>query len=181
MNRYRRAAAALALLLSGCNQSNRANENAGSVPSVAVAHKEAERSATMAGMKRRAIGHTEVKSYEPSAYDDVADGPSLLEIRVNETFTGDIEGEGTVRVIQAARKDGSATLVGIERVRGALGGRKGSFLLQTTGTLSGKELKADWSVVPGSGTGELNGLRGEGGFKAQLGEHGSTWLDYYFE
>ena len=135
----------------------------------------------MAETKRRATGHTQVESYEPSAYDETPDGPSLLEIRVRETFSGDIEGEGTARVIQAARKDGSATLVGIERVRGAVGGHKGSFLLQTTGTLSGKELEAEWFVVPDSGTGELKGLRGEGGFKAQLGEHGSIWLDYYFE
>ena len=111
----------------------------------------------------------------------MADGASLLEIRINETFTGDIEGDGTVRVIQAARKDGSATFVGIERVRGAVGDRKGSFLLQTSGTLLGKEVTAEWFVVPGSGTGDVVGLRGEGGFKAQLGEHGSTWLDYYFE
>ncbi len=133
------------------------------------------------GTKRRAAGRTEVKTYEPTVYDPMADGPSLAEIRVNETFAGDIEGEGTVRVIQAVRKDGSATFVGIERVRGATGGRKGSFLLQTSGTLFGKEVKAEWFVVPGSGTGDLKNLRGEGGFTAQLGEHGSIWLDYYFE
>jgi hypothetical protein len=55
------------------------------------------------------------------------------------------------------------------------------LLLQTNGSLLGKEVKAEWFVVPGSGTGDLRGLRGEGGFKAQLGEHGSVWLDYYFE
>ena len=135
----------------------------------------------MTATKRRATGHTEVKSYEPTPYDEIADGPSLLEIRVNETFTGDIEGEGSARVIQAMHKGGSATLVGIERVRGAVGGRKGSFLLQTKGMLTGKELEAEWFVVPQSGTGDLKGLRGEGGFKAQLGEHGSIWLDYSFE
>jgi hypothetical protein len=133
------------------------------------------------GTKRRANGHTEVKTYEPMAYDEMADGPSLVEIRVNETFIGDIEGEGTVRVIQAARKDGSATFAGIERVRGAVGGRKGSFLLQTNGTLVSREVKAEWFVVPGSGTGDLEHLRGEGGFTAQVGEHGLVWLDYYFE
>jgi hypothetical protein len=35
--------------------------------------------------------------------------------------------------------------------------------------------------VPGSGTGELRGLLGDGGFKAELGQHGTIWLDYYFE
>jgi hypothetical protein len=28
---------------------------------------------------------------------------------------------------------------------------------------------------------ELRGLRAEGGFKAELGHHGTIWLDYYFE
>ena len=135
----------------------------------------------MTATKRRATGHTEVTIYEPTAYDEAANGPSLVEIRVDETFSGDIEGEGSARVIQAARKDGSATFVGIERVRGALGGRKGSLLLQTNGSLHGRLVEAEWFVVPGSGTGDLRGLRGEGGFKAQLGEHGSVWLDYYFE
>ena len=156
-------------------------ENASPAPGVTEAQKEAEGSATMTGTKRRATGQTKVKIYEPTPYDEMADGPSLFENRVNETFTGDIEGEGTVRVIQAARKDGSATFVGIERVRGAVGGRKGSFLLQINGTDLGRERKAEWFVVPGSGTGDLKGLRGEGGFKAQRGEHGSIWLDYYFE
>jgi hypothetical protein len=43
-----------------------------------------------------------------------------------------------------------------------------------------RELSRGWSVVAGSGTGELVGLRGDGGFQAQVGEHGSFWLDYSF-
>jgi hypothetical protein len=141
----------------------------------------AKRSSSMSSTRFRATGRTEVKTYEPTVYDESAAGPLLSEIRVSETFSGDVEGEGTVRVIQAARQDKSATFVGIERVRGALGGRKGSFLLQVSGRVVGKEMKAEWFVLPASGTGELSGLRGEGGFTAQLGQHGSIWLDYYFE
>ena len=48
-------------------------------------------------------------------------------------------------------------------------------------TILGKEMDAEWFVVPGSGTGALVGLRGEGGFEAQLGNQGSVWLDYSFE
>jgi hypothetical protein len=136
----------------------------------------------MAGQKtHHAIGRTDVKTYSPTSFDEIADGPSLLEIQVTETFSGDIQGDGTVRVIQAARKDGTASFVGIERVRGSIAGQSGSFLLQLTGTVVGKEMKSEGFVVPGSGIGELKGLRGQGGFKAQLGKHGSIWLDYYFE
>jgi hypothetical protein len=134
-----------------------------------------------AKMKTRATGHIEVKTYEPQPYDEPGDGPSLAEIHVSETFTGDIEGEGVVRFLQASRADGSASFVGIERVRGALGGREGSFLLQDAGTLEGTTVKGEWFVIADSGTGELAGLRGEGGFEAELGQHASITLDYWFE
>jgi len=36
-------------------------------------------------------------------------------------------------------------------------------------------------VIPGSGTGQLAGLRGEGGFRANLGESAQINLTYWFE
>jgi hypothetical protein len=131
--------------------------------------------------KRHATGKIAVKTYEPTVFDEAPGGPTLSDIRVTETFSGDIEGEGVVRFVQAARADGSASFVGIERVRGSIGGQKGSFLLQDRGTLVGKEVRGEWFVVPGSGTAELDGLRGDGGFEAELGQHANIWLDYYFE
>jgi hypothetical protein len=131
--------------------------------------------------KTRATGRIEVKTYEPRPYDEPPDGPQLVEIHVTETFTGDIEGEGVVRFLQAVRKDGSASFAGIERVTGRIGDRHGTFLLQDTGTLQGSTVSGQWFVVPGSGTGELTGLRGDGGFTADLGQHASITLDYWIE
>jgi hypothetical protein len=131
--------------------------------------------------RRRATGRIDVKTYEPQPYEEPDLGPNLVEIHVTETFSGEIEGVGVVRFLQAIRDDGSASFVGIERVTGAIAGRTGSFLLQDTGTLEGSTVKGDWFVVPGSGTGELSGLRGEGGFEAKLGEQASITLDYWFE
>jgi Protein of unknown function (DUF3224) len=48
-------------------------------------------------------------------------------------------------------------------------------------TLRGTTVSGDWFVVPGSGTGELAGLRGEGGFTAELGHRADITLDYWFE
>jgi hypothetical protein len=131
--------------------------------------------------KTHATGRIDVKRYEPQPYDAVGDGPDLVEIHVNETFSGDINGEGVVRFLQAIRADGSATFVGIERVTGSIAQRCGSFLLQDAGTLEGNLVKGEWFVIPGSGTEELTGLRGEGGFEAELGQHASITLDYWFE
>jgi Protein of unknown function (DUF3224) len=131
--------------------------------------------------KIRATGRIEVDSYQSQPYHEHADGPQLVEINVRERFSGDIQGDGVVRFLQAARKDGSASFVGIERVTGRIAGRDGSFLLQDAGVLQGGTVSGEWSVIPGSGTGELAGLRGEGGFAAELGQHASITLDYWFE
>jgi hypothetical protein len=114
-------------------------------------------------------------------YDQTENAPDLVEIHITEAFHGDIEGEGTVRFLQAIRKDGSASFVGIERVTGTLAGRRGTFLLQDSGTLEANTVSGSWFVVPGSGTGDLIGLRGEGGFTAALGQRADITLDYWFE
>jgi len=128
-----------------------------------------------------AKGQTAVTIYKPVSYDEPKDGPTLTEVQLAETFTGDITGEGTARVLQARWSDGTAKYCAIERIVGALAGRKGSFLLQVEGTVQGKRNKGAWFVIAGSGTGALRGLRGEGGFEAEHGKRGSWTLDYRFE
>jgi hypothetical protein len=86
-----------------------------------------------------------------------------------------------VEFLQSARADGSASFVGIERITGAVGGRAGTFLLQDAGTVQNSIVRGDWFVVPGSGTGQLAGLRGTGGFRANLGEGAEVHLDFWFE
>jgi len=134
-----------------------------------------------AGARKRASAVIIVHTYEPAAYHQPADGPTLTRIHVEESFNGDITGDGVVEFLQAAQADGSASFVGIERVTGAVGGREGTFLLQDAGTVTGDIVSGDWFVIPGSGTGGLAGLRGEGGFRANLGEGAQVHLDYWFE
>jgi hypothetical protein len=129
----------------------------------------------------RADAKITVAKYEPVAYHEPTEGPTLTRIHVEESFDGDITGDGVVEFLQAARPDGTASFVGIERVTGSVGGRSGSFLLQDAGTVEDGVVSGDWFVVPGSGTGELAGLRGTGGFRADLGQSAEVTLDYWFE
>jgi len=121
-----------------------------------------------------------VHNSEASPYDQTV-SPKLAEIHLSETFAGDIEGESPVRALQVQRDDKSASLVSVQRFKGKLGGRQGSFVLQGTETVENGKIKAAWFVVPGSGTGELSGLRGEGGFQGDFGKGSDGWLDYWFE
>ena len=104
-----------------------------------------------------------------------------MEIRLSETFTGDIDGESPVRALQVLREDHSASLVSVQRFRGKLGGRQGSFVLQGSEIVANGKIKATWFVVPGSGTDDLSGLRGEGGFEGDFGKGSDAMLDYWFE
>lgn len=128
----------------------------------------------------RANATTTVRIYEQVAYDEPAEGPTLSRIHLGELFSGDIEACGTTEFLQSTNADGSASFVGIERINGVLGGRRGTFLLQSTGTVSGNVVSAKWFVIAGSGTGELAGLRGTGGLRASLGEGGTVYLDYSY-
>src|SRR5215469_10716625 len=110
-----------------------------------------------------------------------ARAPALMELQLNEVFTGDIEGGSPVRALQVLRDDKSASLVSMQRFRGKLGGRQGSFVLQGSEIVESGKIKATWFVVPGSGTGDLSGLRGEGGFEGQFGKGSDGWLEYWFE
>jgi hypothetical protein len=121
-----------------------------------------------------------VLSSEAEPYEQTA-GPTLMEVRISETFSGDIEGESTVRALQTLRDDKSACLVSMQRFCGRLGGRRGTFVLRGSEVIEDGHIRARWFVVPGSGTDELAGLRGEGGFEGRFGEGSRGTLDYWFE
>ena len=132
------------------------------------------------GTRARAKAKIIVQSSESKPYDQDT-SPALMEIRLSETFTGDIDGESPVRALQVLRDDHSASLVSVQRFRGKLGGRQGTFVLQGQEIVQNGKIKATWFVVPGSGTGGLSGLRGEGGFEGHFGKRSDGTLDYWFE
>jgi Protein of unknown function (DUF3224) len=121
-----------------------------------------------------------IKTWDEKPYSEGQGLPKLTRATVTKTFSGDLEGEGQVEYLMMYRDDGSAAFVGLERVAGRLGGRTGSFVLLRTGVFEGGQAKESYSVVPGSATGELHGLRGEGTSAVGHGlEHPFT-LDYEF-
>jgi hypothetical protein len=56
-------------------------------------------------------------------------------------------------------------------------------VLQVSGTFADGVARADWFVVPGSGTEDLSGLRGEGGYVAKQADYPNVpiTLEYDFE
>lgn len=113
-------------------------------------------------MKQTANARFAIKNWDEKAYSEGDDLPKMTRASVAKTFTGDIEGESHVEYLMMYRSDGSATFLGLERISGRIGDLAGSFVLQRTGVFEGGTAKESYSVIPGSGTGQLRGLRGEG-------------------
>lgn len=103
-----------------------------------------------------------IDGWDEKAYSEGPELPKLTRASVTKTYTGDIAGEGKVEYLMMYRADGSAAFVGLERIVGGVGGKSGGFVLQRTGVFEGGLAKESYSVIPGSGSGELRGLRGDG-------------------
>jgi len=129
-------------------------------------------------MKNVANSRFAIKSRDEKPYSEGPDLPKMTRGTVTKTFTGDISGEGHVEYVMMYRSDGSATFVGLERIVGHVAGKAGSFVLQRTGVFENGVAKESYSVVAGSGTGELRGLRGEGTSAVGHGNEHPLTLNY---
>ena len=139
------------------------------------------RAAKMAKKSTQAKAEFSVKNWDEKPYNEIENGPKLTRASVTQSMDGDIQGVGAVEFLMAYRTDESASFIGLQRIVGSLGNRLGSFVLEGNGTYEDGTAKGTWSVVPGSGTEDLRGLRGKGEFIAHRGPNGSLTLDYDFE
>jgi Protein of unknown function (DUF3224) len=110
-------------------------------------------------------------------YAAAVQAPELAAASGVDVYHGDTEGEGHWRGLTIAGPDGNGDLLSLQRMICAVGGRSGTFVLRISGTFDGTGSRATWEVVPGSGTGELGGISGTGGFQSS-GETTNYTLDY---
>lgn len=80
---------------------------------------------------------------------------------LDKKYHGDLDAASTGEMLTAGTPvKGSAGCVAVERVTGTLHGRRGSFALQHSGTMDRGAPTLSITVVPDSGTGELEGIAG---------------------
>lgn len=106
---------------------------------------------------------------------------TIMRARATQQYSGVIAGEGIVEYLMVTPNDGSTSFVGLERITGSVSGYSGSFVIRQVGTYEGSTAKAEWSVVSGSGTGELRGLTGKGGYTAIHGKQTALSFEYNLE
>src|SRR5438445_13759827 len=90
-----------------------------------------------------------------------AEDSAFGRMSIDKQFHGALEGTSKGEMLSASTSvKGSAGYVAIERVTGTLNGKNGSFVLQHYATMTRGAPQLTITVVPDSGTGELEGLSG---------------------
>ena len=107
-----------------------------------------------------AKGTFDVKVISQAA-DDSAGGP-FSRLFLDKQFHGDLEATSKGQMLGAGTAvEGSAGYVALELVSGTLNGRRGTFILQHTGSMTKGVPAMSVVVVPDSGTEQLTGLAGK--------------------
>jgi hypothetical protein len=120
---------------------------------------------------KRASGSFEV-SVKPLANVDVSADPMLGRFLLTKKFSGDLDASARGHMLSAGTATkGSAAYVAIDQVTGMLQGRKGSFVLQHSGSMNRGVPTLSIMVVPDSGTDELAGLSGTLSINVIDGKH----------
>jgi len=119
----------------------------------------------------RAAGSFTV-AIRPQHKPDIAPGASLGRMSIDKQFLGELVASGKGEMLTAMTETaGSAGYVAIERVSGALRGRRGSFALQHSGTMALGVQRLSITVVPDSGAEQLSGIDGSLTIEIVDGQH----------
>jgi hypothetical protein len=103
--------------------------------------------------------------------DKVAD-PTVGRMSIDKQFHGDLEGTSKGQMLAVSSEvKGSAGYVAMERITATLQGRRGSFALQHSGTMTRGTPQLTVTVVPDSGTDQLVGLSGNMKINIVDGKH----------
>jgi hypothetical protein len=114
--------------------------------------------------------------YDEESYGE-AEGTELSRVHISRSFSGDLEGASIAELL-IAKSEGGGGYVGHDRITGTLQGKSGGFVFQHSGMMGPEGVTNTGTIVPGSGSGELAGITGEGRMLAdEEGNHTLT-LEY---
>lgn len=120
----------------------------------------------------------QITGWDEKTYEEIGSGAKLTQAKVTLSYEGAIEGTSSIDYLMSYTVDGTASFVGLERVSGAIDGKSGTFVMQHVGSFSDGVARSAWTIVAGSGTGDLQNLRGNGNYVAGHGEPAQVSFSY---
>lgn len=108
-----------------------------------------------------------IQSWNEETLQEWGKGASMRQAKVRQAYHGHLRGESDLVYLMTYTEEGRAQFVGTELFKGTVGEREGRMSLHHEGTFEKGVARSRCRVVPGSGTGELEGIAGEGRFEAE--------------
>jgi hypothetical protein len=100
-----------------------------------------------------------IESWDEQPYRELDDGRKFTKADVVLGGDGDVESV-TFEAVMFYAADGTSTYLSLMEITGVIEGRSGSFVLEGRGTYDGTTARSAYTVIPGSGGGELAGITG---------------------
>lgn len=115
-------------------------------------------------------------SPEPAVATGLPVGVATMEKR----YEGEVDGRSATLFTSAFdQAQGIGTYVAMESFEGTVGGTRGAFNFAHAATTGGSDRTGEYfTIVPGSGTGALAGIRGTGGMAIDPDGTHRIWFDY---
>jgi len=129
-------------------------------------------------MRRQATATFGIKSWDEKPWHEGEGGRKLTRATVVKTYSGALDGEGTIEYVMAYSSEKSAVFVGLERVEGRLDGHDGTFVMKDDGGFENGVAASSFVIVEDSGTGDLHGISGRASVAAVEADTQTITFDY---
>ncbi|MBI3313629.1 MAG: DUF3224 domain-containing protein [Candidatus Omnitrophica bacterium] len=122
----------------------------------------------------------QITKWEETPFSEVEYGPKLTRGKFVLAYQGDFQGEGILEELKVHFTSKRASIYGLQRMTGQLGDLSGSFVLKHEGRFTNGIVSVKQTVVPGSATGSLKGLRGEINLRSAAAKEFPITFHYHF-
>ncbi len=109
----------------------------------------------------QSIATFENTKHEPAKLGEGTEVPPRSQIKAQRLYTGELVGESAGDLLVCQTTETDFGYVGMDLFKGALDGRKGSFIYQHGELHAGGKVKPFGFIVTDSGTGALKGIEGD--------------------
>jgi len=130
-------------------------------------------------MKEIISGTYKTTNWHEQEHSQVEHGPRLTVAEKETAIEGGIQGKATLRYSTVYLSDGSNLFTGHMCIRGRIGDREGSLVVEDRGTGTADRASGTWKILSGSASGDLVGLRGEGAWKSEKGNESVAYTLSY--
>lgn len=125
-----------------------------------------------AATPQRCSGTFKVSILPPQTMASPEGGPPQARRSLEKQFEGGLQGRSLGEMLAAGQpQQGEAAYVALESFQGTLQGRAGGFALAHLGLMHAGRQDLRIAIVPGSGTGGLQGITGELTLRIEAGVH----------